>query len=179
MAGLRVPLKRALPATFDGGTEIRRLINSGVFPGAGRPLEAVDQPVHVVRIGERQPAGALERGDLLGRQLPARGTEVVLELADVSGAQDRRRDAGLAEEPVESHLCRAPAQLGGQPCDCARHGEVAVAQAPLGLGLGGAEPRVGMQRAGNLIRVAPLAQLNKERELRLAQLKQDSRVLIL
>ena len=32
---------------------------------------------------------------------------------------------------------------------------------------------LGMQRAGNLIRVAPLAQLNKERELRLAQLKQE------
>jgi type IV pilus assembly protein PilQ len=32
---------------------------------------------------------------------------------------------------------------------------------------------LGMQRAGNLIRVAPLSQLNKERELRLAQLKQE------
>jgi len=32
---------------------------------------------------------------------------------------------------------------------------------------------LGMQRAGNLIRVAPMAQLNKERELRLAQLKQE------
>jgi type IV pilus assembly protein PilQ len=32
---------------------------------------------------------------------------------------------------------------------------------------------LGMVRAGNLIRVAPLAQLNKERELRLAQLKQE------
>ena len=32
---------------------------------------------------------------------------------------------------------------------------------------------LGMVRAGNLIRVAPMAQLNKERELRLAQLKQE------
>jgi len=32
---------------------------------------------------------------------------------------------------------------------------------------------LGMQRAGNLIRVAPMSQLNKERELRLAQLKQE------
>jgi type IV pilus assembly protein PilQ len=32
---------------------------------------------------------------------------------------------------------------------------------------------LGMQRAGNLIRVAPMTQLNKERELRLAQLKQE------
>jgi type IV pilus assembly protein PilQ len=32
---------------------------------------------------------------------------------------------------------------------------------------------LGMVRAGNLIRVAPMSQLNKERELRLAQLKQE------
>jgi len=32
---------------------------------------------------------------------------------------------------------------------------------------------LGMQRAGNLIRVAPMSQLNKERELKLAQLKQE------
>jgi type IV pilus assembly protein PilQ len=32
---------------------------------------------------------------------------------------------------------------------------------------------LGMVRAGNLIRVAPMAQLNKERELKLAQLKQE------
>jgi type IV pilus assembly protein PilQ len=32
---------------------------------------------------------------------------------------------------------------------------------------------LGMVRAGNLIRVAPMAQLNKERELRLAQMKQE------
>jgi len=32
---------------------------------------------------------------------------------------------------------------------------------------------LGMQRAGNLIRVAPMVQLNKERELKLAQLKQE------
>src|SRR5687768_15611538 len=66
--------------------------------------EAVLGAVRVVGIGDRAGAGGVEPGDLVGRQGPADGAEIVAQLRLVAGPDDHRRHGRPPQQPVEGDL---------------------------------------------------------------------------
>ena len=73
-----------------------------LFGGEG--VAFVELDLVPVGVGERDGAGGVELGDLLGGEVPADGGEVGAELLFVAGADDERADGGALEEPVEGDL---------------------------------------------------------------------------
>ena len=70
-----------------------------------------------VGIDERKLAGGVEPGDMLGRQAPADGPQVLHELPCVARADDKGGDGGAAQKPVERDLGDGLAGLGGDLVD--------------------------------------------------------------
>src|SRR5581483_10647963 len=63
-----------------------------------------ESPLMPVRVDRRNDAGFIEFRDLLSRQVPAGGSEVLAELLLVAGAHDDSRDGGALQQPVERDL---------------------------------------------------------------------------
>ena len=57
--------------------------------------------------------GLLELGDLVLAQRQLLGGERIFEVLDLRGTDDRRRHAGLVQQPRERDLCARNAALGG------------------------------------------------------------------
>ena len=70
-----------------------------------------------IGVGGNEIAGGVELGDLLGREFPAGGGEILAELAFVAGAENNAGDGGAAQEPVERDSGNAFAGFLGDGVD--------------------------------------------------------------
>ena len=83
--------------------------------GAGIALlELVLMPVG---IDERDLAGGVKPGNLFRCQVPADGSQILLELCGVTRPDDEGGDGGPAQKPVERDLGNGFAGLGGDLVD--------------------------------------------------------------
>ena len=108
-------------------------------PGAG--LDKTDDRMRKIRL--------LQRGNLVGGEFHVHGCESVIEMVQLGGADDRRRDDRLGEQPRQRHL-----RPRNAPC----RGNLGHAIDNLAVCLGGfcEEPLVSVVGLGPDARVVPI-----------------------
>src|SRR5258708_9711021 len=125
-----------MPAASSSAAKINAGRKKGDACGTNRLLEAgldeTDYRMRHVRL--------LERSNLVDGKFHVHGCESVLEMVELGGADDRRRDDRLGEQPRQSHLC---------PRNAPRRSN-------LGYAIDGLSVRLSAGREGLLVRVVGL-----------------------
>src|SRR5258707_4864257 len=126
------------------------------LPPPGRPAQltaargAPDVDARLYRV-------LVDGGDLLRSELRlAGGGEVLLQLRDAAGADQRRGDPLIAQHPRDRHLCDGLAARGGDLAEVADVGEGLVAELVTGQGVVPGGPRPPRDTTEVLARQHPL-----------------------